>query len=121
MEEEIMGFSVEHNVEKLQCLAIKIDRVLKEELKKEGMLCEFAEARVYNLKTTGVQGDDTSYKYPAEITIKKSRHSDGTKYIEKEFYEFLSRLSSRITNEISEINRVLYVVATEQDKTPFFF
>lgn len=121
MEEEIMGFSVEHDIKKLQGLAIKVDKISREELKKEGMLCKFAEARMYNIKTTGVQGDDASYRYTTEINIKKLKHSDGTKYKEKEFYEFLSRLSSRVTNEIGEINRVVYVTITKQDRKPFFF
>ena len=82
---------------------------------------EFAEARMYNLRTVGVQGDDTSYKYATEITIKKPRQASGKKYKEEEFYSFLGRLGSRVTNEISEINRVVWVTSTKSDNAPSFF
>lgn len=110
-----IGGYVGHDTKKLQNLAIKVDAILKQELKKENMKYEFAEARMFNIRSVGVQGDASSYKYPAEITIKHPRHQDGTKYSEKEYYSFIGRLSSRVTNEINEINRVVWVIGTEEE------
>ena len=50
----------------------------------------------------GVQGDDRTYAYPAEITL----------FLKGKFVwdlNFIGELSSRITNEIKDINRVVYV------------
>lgn len=112
MEEEIVDIRVEPNKKILQNLAIKVDKIMRREIEKGGMKPEFAEARILDIKTVGVQGDDESYKYPAEITIKKPKHVDGRAFEEQEFYDFLGELSTRITNEIKAINRVLYLTAT---------
>ena len=120
MEESIAGLIIEHDRKKLQNLAIEVDKILKEEISKTGLICDLNEARIYNIKTLGVQGDDRSYRHPAEITIKNPKHSDGRLYSEDEFYDFLAGLSTRITNEVRGVNRVLYVTATRDDRTNLF-
>ena len=96
------------NLKELTNLAKKVDKILKEELEKEGIIYEMAEARIYDLKTVGVQGDKRTYSYPAEIELRQ----DG-----KIFWDgdFTSRLSNRITNEVEQINRVLYVFASKKE------
>jgi len=92
------------NVEELTGLAREVEKILKEELQKGNIQPDFAEARVYNAKSIGVQGDQRTYTYPAEITLL----SKGSFIWEP---KFLSNLSNRITNEIKDINRVVYVTA----------
>ena len=72
MEEEIAGYYIEHDTKKLQNLAIKVDKILREELKKEKMKYESAEARMFNIKSAGVQGDDFS---PRELPGQGNRES----------------------------------------------
>ena len=86
-------------------LAKEVDRILKEELNRAGIEHDLAEARIYNVRTVGVQGDMRTYAHPAEITLfQKGSFVWGNK-------EFLQRLSTRITNEVKDVNRVLYVIA----------
>lgn len=95
---------------KLQGLAKKIDAIIHEELKKENAKCSFAEAKGYNIRRVGVQGDQRTYGHPAEIKLKEIKHKDNKLYNEKEFYNFLEKLSNTITNEIKDINGVVYLL-----------
>jgi len=54
-------------------------------------------ATVLPLKSVGVQGDNRTYRHPALITGKAS-------------WEKLHNLSVRLTNELTEVNRVVYLV-----------
>ena len=90
------------NISELQDLAKRVDQILKEELGKEKINYDLAEARIYSAKTVGVQGDERTYGHPAEITL----------FYKKDFVwdtKFLERLSVRITNEVNGINKVVYV------------
>jgi len=111
--------NIETDTKKLQNLAIRVDNILGEEIKEFGIKCEFVEARRYNIKVVGVQGDERTYGHPAEITIKKPKHKDGRRYEEKEFYKFLDKLSNRVTNEVRGVNKVVYVTAVRDDRTKF--
>ncbi len=55
------------------------------------------EAKVLPMKSVGVQGDERSYKHPVVITGKAT-------------WKQLNELSVRITNEVFEVNRVLWLV-----------
>ena len=91
----------------LQSLAIQVDRIMREELTRNKIEYDFAEARILNLRNVGVQGDDRTYDYPAEINI--------TKHGRVVYYpDFAANLSSRITNEVRGVNRVVYVMATKK-------
>lgn len=107
---------IELNKKKLQDLAIKVDKIMREEIAKSEMKPSFQEARVYNIKTVGVQGDSRIYGHPTEITIKEPKHKDGTNYNDKEFDDFLRELSTRITNEVKGIIRVVRVTGTIDDR-----
>ncbi|MBS3117394.1 hypothetical protein J4430_00755 [Candidatus Woesearchaeota archaeon] len=95
------------NTEELMNLARKVDKILKEELTLASIEHDLAEARIYDLRTVGVQGDQRTYAYPAEITLYR-----GDKFIWDT--EFLEKLSLRVTNEVDSINRVVYVIATRR-------
>ncbi len=91
---------------KLQKLAQKVDAILREELEISDVRYTFTEARIIDAKTVGVQGDERTYGYLAEITS----------YNQKEFVwrrrtQFLEILSGGITNEVREVNRVIYTTA----------
>ena len=90
-------------IEELTGIAKKVDLILKDELKKAGIKPDFAEARVYDAKSVGVQGDQRTYTHPVEITL----FAGGTFMDE---HAFLARLSNRITNEVPDINRVVYLI-----------
>jgi len=107
----LQGF-IELNTKKLQNLAIVVDKILREEIDIAGLEYSFVEARVYNIKTVGVQGDQRTYGHPAEITLKEPKHTNGSNYSEKELYEFLEQLSTRVTNEVKDVSRVVYVTGT---------
>ena len=93
-------------------LAQQVDKILKEELKKSNIETDMGEVRVYTFGSVGVQGDGRSYKSPAEITLFKGGKFIWTPEVEVEFIE---RLSARITNEVKDINRVMYVTAIKED------
>ena len=98
------------NKNKLMSLAKKVDAILKDELSKADIKYDLAEARMMNLKTVGVQGDQRTYSYPAEIILKIDNN-----YLWEEMWNdnFLGKLSTRITNEIEHINRVVYTTASD--------
>ena len=95
--------NLEESIEELKNIACKADKILREELEKGKIDYTMAEVRVYNIKTVGVGGDNRTYSHPIEITL----------YQKDNFFwneSFLSRLSTRITNEIRDTNRVVYVI-----------
>jgi GMP synthase PP-ATPase subunit len=94
--------------EELEELAKKAEAILLEELKKHNIDYSKAEARVYDAKTVGVQGDSKTYAYPAEIKIIKPLYKNGNSLSKEELYDFLRKISNRITNENKEFNRVVY-------------
>jgi len=66
-----------------------------------------AEARIYNIKSVGIKGDRRAYGYTAEIGLKYKR-----KFIWES--EFFKELSTKITNEIEDINRVVCVISNKE-------
>lgn len=89
---------------KLNNLAEQVESIVKDELNKRRIIYDVAEAEVYNIKSVGVQGDNRTYNYPVQINI---RYKSGRFNWNK---EFLTILSTRITNEIMGINRVVYLI-----------
>ena len=102
---EELSFDV---LKELTKIANEVQVILIEELDKTGVRYEREKAtvRILNKQNVGVQGDGRTYKFPAEIYF-SSRDR-------KKFYElpnFISDLSTQITNRVSGINRVTYVFA----------
>lgn len=95
--------NLEESNEGLKNIACKVDKIFKEELEKENIDYDLAEARIYNVKTVGVQGDYRTYCYTTEITLYKKGNFVWNP-------NFLSRLSTNITNKVKETNRVSYVI-----------
>lgn len=89
------------NLVELTGLAKKVAVILVEELKKTNITSDLAEVRMYNVRTVGVQGDQRTYSYPVEIRLSPGIWEP----------EFLAELSNKITNTISEVNRVVYFLS----------
>lgn len=88
----------------LRDLATKANEILLNELANSGTAYDHAEARTYNIKTVGVQGDNRTYGHVIEIEVTCQDNRVWTP-------DLLARISTRITNEIKGVNRVAYVLA----------
>jgi GMP synthase (glutamine-hydrolysing) len=88
---------------------------------------ELEKAKIYNkvwmafavllsIKTVGVQGDARSYKYPIVLRIVESKDAMTANFA-KIPYEILEKISTRITNEIKEVNRVVYDISNKPPAT----
>lgn len=73
-------------------------------------------AVLLSLKSVGIQGDERSYKYPVVVRIIESKDAM-TANFSKLPYEILERISTRITNEIQEVNRVVYDITNKPPAT----
>lgn len=69
-----------------------------------------------SIKSVGVQGDERSYKYPIVLRIVESKDAM-TANFSKIPYPVLERISTRITNEIREVNRVVYDISNKPPAT----
>lgn len=68
------------------------------------------------IKSVGIQGDERSYKYPVVVRIVKSRDAMTANFA-KIPYPILEQISTRITNEIREVNRVVYDITNKPPAT----
>jgi len=68
------------------------------------------------VKSVGVQGDGRSYKHPIVLRIVESTDAM-TANVAKISYSLLNKISSRITNEIQEVNRVVYDITHKPPAT----
>lgn len=73
-------------------------------------------AVLLSLKSVGIQGDERSYKYPIVLRIIESRDAM-TANFSKISFEILEKISTRITNEIKEVNRVVYDISNKPPAT----
>ena len=69
-----------------------------------------------SIKSVGIQGDERSYKYPIVLRIVESKDAI-TANFSKIPYEVLEKISTRITNEIREVNRVVYDITNKPPAT----
>ena len=68
------------------------------------------------IKSVGIQGDERSYKYPIVVRIIESRDAM-TANFSKIPFSILEKISTRITNEVREVNRVVYDVTNKPPAT----
>lgn len=68
------------------------------------------------IKSVGIQGDERSYKYPVVVRIIESRDAM-TANFSKIPFPILERISTRITNEIAGVNRVVYDITNKPPAT----
>jgi len=68
------------------------------------------------IKSVGIQGDERSYRHPVVVRIVESRDAM-TANVARLPYDVLERISTRITNEVHEINRVVYDITNKPPAT----
>ncbi len=68
------------------------------------------------VQSVGIQGDERSYKHPLVLRIVESRDAMTANFA-KLPYEILEKISTRLTNEIKEINRVVYDITNKPPAT----
>lgn len=68
------------------------------------------------IKSVGIQGDQRSYKHPIVLRIIESNDAMTANFSHLP-YEILEKISTRITNEIKEINRVVYDITNKPPAT----
>lgn len=92
--------------------------IVEDEIQKAGLYHKvwMAFAILLPIKSVGVQGDARSYKYPVVIRIIESKDAM-TANFSKIPYEILEKISTRITNEIKDVNRVLYDITNKPPGT----
>ena len=68
------------------------------------------------IKSVGIQGDKRSYKYPIVVRIVESRDAMTANFAQIS-YSILEKISTRITNEIYDVNRVTYDITNKPPGT----
>lgn len=107
----------EITAEKLDILR-KADVVYLDEIRKAGLYDEIwqAFAVLLPVKTVGVMGDERSYEFVCALRAVNSTDGMTADYYPFE-HDFLSRVSTRIINEVRGINRVVYDVTSKPPGT----
>jgi GMP synthase (glutamine-hydrolysing) len=87
----------------------RADAIFREEVAKAGLDQQLSQyfAALSNMQSVGVMGDSRTYEYA--IVLRAVKTDDFMTAVPAELpYDFLSRVSSRIVNEVAGVNRVLY-------------
>ncbi|MEK9175098.1 MAG: glutamine-hydrolyzing GMP synthase, partial [Patescibacteria group bacterium] len=93
-------------------------KIIEEELRKTELWKDIwmSFAVLLPIKSVGIQGDKRSYKYPVVVRIVESRDAM-TANFSKIPFSILEKISTRITNEIHKVNRVVYDITNKPPAT----
>ncbi len=93
-------------------------KIIEDELKKSGFWGKIwmSFAVLLPIRSVGIQGDERSYKYPVVVRIVESQDAMTANFAEIPF-SILEKISTRITNEIKEVNRVVYDITNKPPAT----
>lgn len=96
----------------------KASYIVEEELKAADLYEEawMAFAVLLPIKSVGVQGDMRSYKYPVALRIVESEDAMTANFARIP-YDLLERISTKISNRIDEVNRVVYDISNKPPAT----
>ncbi len=96
----------------------RASRIIEEGLREAGLYEKvwMGFAVLLPIKSVGVQGDLRSYKYPVAIRIVESEDAM-TANFSRIPYDVLEDISTSITNEIGEVNRVVYDISNKPPAT----
>ncbi len=101
--------------EKLEILR-KADQILQEELKDKDLKLWQAFAVFTGIKTTGVRGDNRAYGETIAIRAIEAKDAMSANFARLP-YELLDKVTTRIVNEIKEVNRVVYDITNKPPAT----
>lgn len=94
------------------------DAIFREEIAKAGLDREIWQyfACLPNIRSVGVMGDERTYAYT--VVLRAVTSSDGmTSDWAKIPHDILGKISSRIVNEVANVNRVVYDITTKPPAT----
>ena len=96
----------------------RASHIIEEELKEAGLYEKvwMGFAVLLPVKNVGIQGDARTYRYPMVVRIIESKDAM-TANFSRIPYGVLEKISSRITNEIREVNRVVYDITNKPPAT----
>ena len=69
-----------------------------------------------DLRSVGVMGDERTYAYPIVVRAVKSEDAMTADWVRFP-YEVLERISTRVTNEVEHVNRVVYDITSKPPAT----
>jgi GMP synthase (glutamine-hydrolysing) len=96
----------------------KADHIVVSEIKEAGLYHKIWQsfAVLLPIKTVGVMGDERTYEHVIAVRVVKSEDGMTADWVDLP-HELLARISNRIINEVSGINRVVYDISSKPPST----